>query len=316
MKKQKTFRIILLILILILAFLTIRNTYSKYVTQTENTSNLDISKWRILLNNEDIRNKSDFTEDILLTYDTSEHITEGLVVPTSKGKFSLELNSTGTDLPFEYVIQVTDDKPYEASVKGITISNDSSYYLYDVTLDVTNTISTLNQFELSLVLPNNILIDNSIIDSSNSYNGETITCENNLLKIQFLETFYKDSTKTFDMKLAFEEKIEFDVSNLSLNNQLLYNPTDRIADFRITSYNLNGIDYNVPSHESKITGIVTPPINTSESVINEFTFTVEWYDSTNNVTDNFKDVEIIKNNIPATIPITLSVTQHLEIADP
>ncbi len=100
MKKSKTLRLILLVLILILAFLTIRNTYSKYITQTGNSSNLNISKWRILLNNEDIRNKADFTNDIKIEYEKNEHIDENVVAPTSKGTFTIELDSTRNRTPF------------------------------------------------------------------------------------------------------------------------------------------------------------------------------------------------------------------------
>lgn len=112
------------------------------------------------------------------------------------------------------------------------------------------------------------------------------------------------------MILAFANEINFEITNVNLNGIPLYDSTDILADFRITSYNLNGTEVYVPSHESKITGIVIPPDDLTKEVINNFTFTVEWYDKENNIYNNFEDVEAIKNGLPATIPITLSVTQQ------
>lgn len=305
MKKNKIFKLILLILILIFAFLTIRDTYSKYITQTGNSSNLNISKWHILLNDEDIRNKKDFTNDIKIEYEKSEHVAENVIVPTSKGTFSLELNSTGTELPFEYTIQITDDKPYSVTVNSITPGDNTTPYLYDVTLDIKNNNSTLTNWTLDFELPEPILQDSSNVDTTDTYE-----IENNILKIESQTEFTQDTTQTINMILAFANEINFDISNINLNGISLYNPTDRIADFRITSYNLNGTEIYVPSHESKITGTVIPPADLTEEVINSFTFTVEWYDEENNIYDNFEDVKAIKNGLPATIPIAVSVTQQ------
>ena len=117
------------------------------------------------------------------------------------------------------------------------------------------------------------------------------------------------------LEKALKEKNQ-EISNLSklLENftQTISTLTDRIADFKITSYTLNGTNYIIPAHESKITGTVIPPTDLTEEVIHDFTFTVEWYDGKNNVYDNFEDVEAIKQGLPATIPITLSVTQILD----
>lgn len=312
MKKSKIFKLILLVLILTLAFLTIRDTYSRYITQTGNSSTLDISKWKILLNNEDIRNNSDFSEDIQIEYDRNDHIADGLIAPTSKGKFELALESTGTDLPFEYEIQITDPKPYEASLNGITFGDDTQPYLYEVSLDVTNILSNFPEWEMQIVVPNNIIEASSNFEIKNSTYNETYTVEDNILKINSSVELLKDSELSFKLIFAFADDINFEISNILINDTRLYNPTDRIADFRITSYTLNGVTRFVPAHASKITGEITPPPDLSEEVIQNFTFTVEWYDEDNNIYDNFDDVDAIKQRLPATIPITLSVTQILE----
>ena len=312
MKKSKTLRVILLVLILILLFLTIRDTYSKYVTQTKNSSTLDISKWKILLNNQDIMNNIDFSDDIALTYENNEHIAQDFVAPTTKGTFSLELESTGTELPYKYEIQITDDKPYVVTLNNTTPGDDTKPYLYDLSLAVTNSVSDHSGWEMEIELPENIIENRSVFSIQNSTYNETYAVENNILKITSPEDLSQNTEITLNLILAFENEINFEISNISINGTKLYNPTDRIADFKITSYTLNGTNYIIPAHESKITGTVIPPTDLTEEVIHDFTFTVEWYDGKNNVYDNFEDVEAIKQGLPATIPITLSVTQILD----
>ena len=314
MKKKKIFRIILLILILILAFLTIRDTYSKYITQAGNSSTLNISKWKILLNDQDIRNNADFTQDIAIEYENNEHIADGFVAPTTKGKFNLSLESTGTSLPYEYEIQLTDDKPYEASLNGITFGDGTNPYLYEVFLKVTNILSDFDTWEMEIEVPDNIIEASSNFSIDNSTYNETYTVENNILKINSSESLSQNAELSLKLVFAFTDNIDFELSNIRINDELLYNPTDRIADFRITSYTINGINRKVPAHTSKITGLVTPPDDLSQEVKYDFSFTVEWYDGDNNVYDNFNDVAAIKQLLPATIPITLSVTQVLEDA--
>ncbi len=151
----------------------------------------------------------------------------------------------------------------------------------------------------------------------NSTETTIYTIENNIVKIESTEEFTQDTTKTINMTLAFAKEIEFDISNVNLNGNPLYDPTDRIGDFRITSYILNDLyTYDVPSYESKITRDVFPPADLSEEVINKFTFNVEWYDKSNNIYDNFEDVNVLKQGLPATIPITVSVTQLLNQISP
>ena len=69
--------------------------------------------------------------------------------------------------------------------------------------------------------------------------------------------------------------------------------------------------YDLPA---SITGTVIPPSDLSVEVKNTFNFTVEWYDEDDNYLNNFNDVAAYKQNLPATIPVNLSVTQLLTSA--
>lgn len=110
MKLNKSFKIILLILILIILFLVIRSTYSKYISSKDSGTNFHISNWNIILNNKNISENKDFSQDIQIIFDENpDNVAQNVVVPTSKGHFEINLESTGTELPFEYSIKVKPD---------------------------------------------------------------------------------------------------------------------------------------------------------------------------------------------------------------
>lgn len=308
MKKNKTLRLLLLILILIIAFLTVRSTYSKYVTENESSSKMNISKWNIKLYDEDIKNKSDFSEDIKVTFQENENTAEGVIVPTSKGTCELVLESTGTELPFEYEIRFSDPKPYNFIVNNITPGSGTSSYLYDISLYITNENPTIDSWSLNFTVPENLIATGCSFTGIDNY---SIT--DNAITITSDTIFTNKETKTINMVLAFVNNIDIDINNVTLNGTNLDISTDRISDFRVTSYTLNGgEEIFLHTSETSITGVVTPADNSLEEVINHFTFTVEWYDEADNILDNYKDVEAYQQNLPATLPVTLTVTQILD----
>lgn len=306
--KNKTFKILLLVLILIMAFLIIRNTYSKYITESMSSSKLNISRWNIKLNNEAIKNKADFSEDIQIEYKENPNATQGVVVPTSKGTFSLELESTGTDLPYEYKISFLNTERRSFKVNSVTPGNNSTTpYIYNITFNITNDISEFNPWNLVFDVPETLVTDSCSINGFDSY---TIT--NNTINLTSNEVFALHETKTFTLTLATMNEMDFDMANVFLNNTNLDIPTDRIQDFRVTSYSINnGEKIEIPLTQTSITGTVIPPSDLSVEVKNTFNFTVEWYDEEDNFLDNFNDVAAYKQNLPATIPVNLSVTQLL-----
>ena len=309
--KNKTFKILLLVLILIMAFLIIRNTYSKYITESMSSSKLNISRWNIKLNNEAIKNKADFSEDIQIEYKENPNAAQGVVVPTSKGTFSLELESTGTDLPYEYKISFLNTERRSFKINSVTPGDNSTTpYFYNITFNITNDISEFNPWNLVFDVPETLVTDSCSINGFDSY---TIT--NNTINLTSNEVFALHETKTFTLTLATMNEMDFDMTNVFLNNTNLDIPTDRIQDFRVTSYSINsGEEIKIPLTQTSITGTVIPPSDLSVEVKNTFNFTVEWYDEDDNYLNNFNDVAAYKQNLPATIPVNLSVTQLLTSA--
>ena len=156
---ESSLKFVLLIVILILTFLVIRSTYSKYFTQTSSQTDIQkISTWNIKLYDKAIKENTDFSENIEVVYDSYEHIAEGVVVPTSTGHFNVKLESTGTDIPYKYEItlnKITDVATLVPDYKIVGYSvNDGRIINVDAS---SSTIS-------GTVLPKNPVSQESIID--------------------------------------------------------------------------------------------------------------------------------------------------------
>ena len=98
-------KIILSIIIISLVAYVIGSTYSKYVTKGNNNLEAHISAWHITINDQNISEHSDFTNYIDIEYDSSQYIAENVIAPSKTGHFSVEVDYTGTELPFEYSIE-------------------------------------------------------------------------------------------------------------------------------------------------------------------------------------------------------------------
>lgn len=304
MKNRKFLKVILLTLILIISFIIIQDTYSKYLTQTDNNSKLNISNWHILLNDKNIQDQADFTRDVSIEYEKSEHVTDGVIVPTSKGTFDVTLESTGTELPFQYELILSKPKPYTLTLKTETAGTESTPYLYNIDLLIQNTTEDLTSWTLEFVTPETLVAESCIFTDI-----PTFEINDNKIKLTSTDTFSKDEIKTLSMTLAFPKAVNINVSNVTLNGKNFDETTERLADFRITSYSLNGVEKVLPSATTSVLGVVMPADNITDEVINNFTFTVEWYDGRDNILDNFKDVAATKANIPPVLPVQIKVTQ-------
>lgn len=108
MKLKKLIRFILIIIILILLFTIIRSTYSKYVTAFEKSTGAVLNAWNIKINDEKITTDANFTNTLKVNFDTNPHIATNTLAPTRTGTILLILDSTGTQVPYEYKIEIVD----------------------------------------------------------------------------------------------------------------------------------------------------------------------------------------------------------------
>ena len=99
---------ILLVLSICLLIFSIVTTYSRYSTALDKNTNINLTKWKIFINDADISSNSDISAYLTPVFTENDHIQTGKIVPTSSGYFDIEIDSSNTDLPFLYTITIDD----------------------------------------------------------------------------------------------------------------------------------------------------------------------------------------------------------------
>ena len=142
MKNNNYVKTMMLIIILSLLFIIIRTTYSKYVSSQDNQSTISISKWHISINDQNIIENSDFTETLQVEFDSNANIAQNIIAPTSTGHFDIELDSTGTERSFEYVIKFVDEDSElpDFKIVSYTLNNDSEIEIEEDQTEITGTV--------------------------------------------------------------------------------------------------------------------------------------------------------------------------------
>lgn len=102
MKKKIIITLTFLSLILCLFFTY--ESYAKYISSTSEEANMQIARWRILVNNKDIRNESTTNAIITPIFEGNDNIASNIIVPTSTGYFDLIIDASQADVSFKYKI--------------------------------------------------------------------------------------------------------------------------------------------------------------------------------------------------------------------
>lgn len=143
----KRFKIIVLLLSLSVTVFLMNHTYSRYVSSSTNNIETSFAKWQILVNNEDIANESSSEIEFNPVIEENEFVRDGKMAPSSKGYFDIEIDSSNTDVAFEYNLEfeILNDE-----IPDIVISKFGIYY------DDSDGI-ILNDLE-DLKITNNVLV--------------------------------------------------------------------------------------------------------------------------------------------------------------
>lgn len=125
-------KIILLIacICVFLCIITMQDTYAKYTSAVSETTDISIARWRILVNDFDIRNNSTTTNLITPHFAGNANIASDVIAPTAVGDMTIIVDATGADLAFNYTITITnhEDSPVSdikvdsATLNGVLIN--------------------------------------------------------------------------------------------------------------------------------------------------------------------------------------------------
>lgn len=151
MKINRRVKIFIALLSLLYLITLVQDTYAKYTSNANANTNITISRWNILVNDQDIKNNSNFTNTIKPTFEENENIASGVIAPTSKGYFDIIIDGTKTDVSFQYNINL--------ALSNLNTVSDLKLTNYKVNDD-----DTLHQIENN-VISNQVLYnsDNKII---------------------------------------------------------------------------------------------------------------------------------------------------------
>ena len=104
---NKKITIPLCIICFLLCLFFIEDTYAKYITSTNESASMNIARWRILVNNKDIRENSTTNAVITPILNGNDNINSGIIAPNSEGYFDLIIDATEADVSFKYKIEIS-----------------------------------------------------------------------------------------------------------------------------------------------------------------------------------------------------------------
>lgn len=83
----------------------IGGTYSRYMSSGTVNSQIDIAKWHVTLNGQNISSESKNIEATLV-YDNNNYVKNGKIAPGRTGHFDVELDPSGSEVAIDYALSV------------------------------------------------------------------------------------------------------------------------------------------------------------------------------------------------------------------
>ena len=118
--KNKKIYILLISIIIILLSIIIRNTVAKYITSKSSDANMNIARWKILINNQDVTSASTLNNVITPIFPGNNNIASGVIAPTAEGYFDIIIDATNTDVSLSY--EITTSANEESIVQDLVLS--------------------------------------------------------------------------------------------------------------------------------------------------------------------------------------------------
>lgn len=141
--KNKKIIFILLIISLSTSIIFVSQSYAKYLSSTSEEATIQIARWKILVNNKDIRDKSTINTIITPVFPGNDNIASNIIAPTSEGYFDLLIDAREADVSFKYKIDISVNE--ESPVKDLiatkyTINDNTPIELTNGSQTIENTI--------------------------------------------------------------------------------------------------------------------------------------------------------------------------------
>lgn len=115
---------VLFVISLLITMFFISTTYSKYYEEMNTNYDIDMMRWNIKLNEEEIQNITDLTKIMQPTFIENENIEENIIAPGRKGYFDIIIDYSQVDIPFKFELniqQTGENKLTDFKVYGYSI---------------------------------------------------------------------------------------------------------------------------------------------------------------------------------------------------
>lgn len=128
--------ILLVVLSIILCLFFAQESLAKYITAADETANISIARWKILVNDEDIRDENAVNTVINPVFLGNDNIAENIIAPTSEGYFDLIIDAREADVSFKYKISMSVNQ--NSSVKDLVATKYVVNGGEPITMDINN----------------------------------------------------------------------------------------------------------------------------------------------------------------------------------
>lgn len=181
--KKRQFKLLLACISLLLLLDTIQETYAKYVSSADASTNFSIARWAFTVNNQDVLANNNFSNTISPVFDTDANIASGVIAPTSTGHFDIIIDSSNVGVAFSEVITVSKavgDSVTDLVFTGYKKDSDPVVTLNNVstaTITTNHTLSTVGTTTYTIYFEWNddsaTETMNNAADTAASINGST-----------------------------------------------------------------------------------------------------------------------------------------------
>lgn len=131
---SKRARILIAFFALFIGISMIQGTYAKYISNASTSTNISVARWSILLNDQDVKNNSNFQNIITPIFSGNSHIKDGVIAPTGNGYFDITINGDDTDVSFRMTLDLSiskKSKVQDLRITKYTINNNPTEYTFD-----------------------------------------------------------------------------------------------------------------------------------------------------------------------------------------
>lgn len=209
--KKKELKIAAFIVSLFIFLSNINSTYSKYVSGSTGNMDINFSRWKVLVNTEDVTRNYSSTLDFVPIIDSNVNVRNGKIAPGTTGHFDIYIDCSGVTTSYQYIVDIS--YPNTNEINNLKVTG------YSI-------VPVVNQVPDESNLTTIALTNTSTITGTKMYNNTEF--QPFIIRIYFewqngANHSTDESDTTIGQKAANNETINYDVNATLTFSQYLSN---------------------------------------------------------------------------------------------